>query len=126
MKTYDALFILPTNLDQPGTDKVLESIKAEIERQGGTHVESDVMGRRSFARGLGKSHEGHYIRMRIEMAPENVSKFSNRLKLNEQIFRFQILVSDLGPLKKVRAPLEEDGSSSKAGLAAAAVENSDG
>ncbi len=108
MKTYDAMFILPTNLDQPETDKVLESIDAEIKRQDGKHIESDEMGRRSFARSMGKTHEGHYLRMRIEMAPEKVSKFASRLKLNGQIYRVQILVSDGKPLQKVEEPAADE------------------
>ncbi|MDA1044950.1 MAG: 30S ribosomal protein S6 [Verrucomicrobia bacterium] len=111
MKIYDAMFIFATSLDQPELDKCTESIHAEIERQGGRLVESQVVGRRTFARPMKKAHEGSYVRMRIEMDPAGVSDFTNRLKLNTQIFRAQILVSDGQPFVKPRKSYVEDGAS---------------
>lgn len=108
LKTYDTMFILPTHMEQPDSDKLLESIQSEIKRQEGTVLESDTPSRRSFARPMGKVYEGMYLRMRISMDPERIKDFTARLKLNTEIYRVQILVSDGNPFTRVAKPAEED------------------
>jgi ribosomal protein S6 len=108
LKTYDTMFILPTQMEQPDSDKLLESIQSEIKRQEGTVLESDTPSRRSFARPMGKVYEGMYFRMRITMDPERIKEFKARLKLNTEIYRVQILVSDGRPFTRVAKPAEED------------------
>ncbi|MFT5240145.1 MAG: ribosomal protein S6 [Candidatus Promineifilaceae bacterium] len=108
MKTYDTMFILPTHMEQPDSDKLLESIQTEITRQEGTVLESDTPSRRSFARPMGKVYEGMYYRMRITMDPERIKDYKARLKLNTEIYRVQILVSDGKPFTRVAKPAEED------------------
>lgn len=108
LKIYDAMFIFPTDLDQPELDKCCEWINAELARQEGRLLESDVVGRRTFARPMKKATEGFFLRMRLEMPAAGVAEFTSRLKLNTQIFRVQILVSDGLPFDKSAEEEKED------------------
>jgi ribosomal protein S6 len=61
---------------------------------GATIVDTHLVGRRSFARPMKKASDGHYIVLRVKMEPSKVDAVSARLRLNADVFRFQITSID--------------------------------
>jgi ribosomal protein S6 len=106
LNTYDVLYILPVALTDEDLDGAMETIGGEIDRAGGRVLKTTVMGRRSFARPMGKRHEGLYVRQWLEMAPDQVSGLLGRFKLATPIFRvqFRLLKDGMPPEPVAAAP----------------------
>ena len=110
MKTYEAIFIFSNSIKEDALQKLVEQIQGEITKQKGTIKESRVLGRRQFARPLKKEDSGQYVRIDFQMAPGNVSALLARFKLNESIFRLQMVAADETPRNySRRIPPPEDG-----------------
>jgi small subunit ribosomal protein S6 len=91
LRKYDALLILPVALDDDAIDKALERLRNEIVKLEGTVSDAKPMGRRAFARPLKKKEAGVYVTMAFELDPSRIDALIARLKLNEDLFRLQIL-----------------------------------
>ena len=102
MKTYQALFIFDSTHKDDAVDKILESIRGEISKLGGEVQDVARLGMHEFAREMKKKTTGHYVRMRFQIAPDKLQFLNARLKLNENVFRSQIVVAP-----KVRPPAEK-------------------
>ncbi|MBA4389238.1 MAG: 30S ribosomal protein S6 [Verrucomicrobia bacterium] len=87
------MFILSGAIKDDVIDKIREKIKAEIARSNGKIVTIDNLGLRSFARPIKKKELGYYIRMDVEMDPTGISGLNARLRLSEDIVRFQITIA---------------------------------
>ena len=94
MNKYEGIFILSNLLNDEAINKMVEKIEGEIIKAGGVVKQKDNMGRRQFARRLAKVDSGCYIKIIFEMAPLSINNFRDRLKLMEEIFRFQITKAD--------------------------------
>lgn len=91
MKTYEALFIFSSTLKDEDLQKVLEQIRGEIKKLGGSVQNTQGIGKRTFAKLLKKRESGQYVKINFNMGPENIAPFEARLKLNEDVFRSQII-----------------------------------
>lgn len=110
MKTYEVIFIFSNSIKEDALQKVIEQIQGEITKQKGIVKESRVLGRRQFARPMKKEDSGQYARIDFQMEPGNVSALLAKLKLNESIFRLQMVAADEVERNfSRRAPLQEDG-----------------
>lgn len=108
MKTYEALLIFPGTAKEDSLEKNMERIRGEIAKLNGSVQDVQAMGLRTFARPLKKKDAGHYARFRFSMDPANVNPLRARLKLNEDIFRTQIVCADMRkkPAKAPPAPAQ--------------------
>lgn len=91
MNKYKATFIFPSFLSEEALDKVLDRVCEEIEKVGGAVRARKVVGKRSFARPLKKHEHGIYVRLRLELPPTAIDPLLGRFKLNDDVFRVQIL-----------------------------------
>jgi len=91
LKTYEAMFIFPSSLKDDVLEKMLERIRGDIAKLNGTVVNSQVLGTRAFARTMQKRDAGLYVKMTISLDPKEVAAFKAKCRLNEDIFRVQIL-----------------------------------
>ncbi len=98
MNKYEAMMIFPETLKDEGLDAALEKVKAEIEKAGGRVESTTRLGRRPFARPLDKMESGNYMVVSFHMGGDKISGLLARFKLNEELFRVQI----------VRAPVIKD------------------
>ncbi len=94
MKTYEGMFIFSASLAEDALAQAVEKVKAEIVRAGGQIAEAVVLGRRNFSRPMKKEEAGTYMRARFDLAPGSMAPLAARLKLNEQLFRQQIVVAE--------------------------------
>ncbi len=106
-RSYDAYFILSATLKDEERDATLKTIEGEITRLQGVIKETQRIGNRPFARRLKKRTSGYYVRMRIELDPAQVAPLRERFKLNENVFRVQIVLN-AGTGTAPRNPPEED------------------
>lgn len=88
---YEAMFIFPDSLKDDALDAAVDKVKGEIERCGGRVESTTRLGRRAFVRPLHKQTAGQYIVVTFKMEGDKIRSFQSRLKLNEDIFRVQIV-----------------------------------
>lgn len=91
MKTYEALFIFSSSLDDAALEKVVGRITGEITKLGGQVDQRRVLGKRAFARPQKKWSSGLYVALNFRLAADKMQALKGRLKLIEEIFRAQIL-----------------------------------
>ena len=94
MKTYEGMFIFPGSLAEDALAQAVEKVKSEIVRMGGQILDAVVLGRRNFSRPMKKQESGNYLRIRFDLDPAAMAGLAARLKLNEQLFRQQIVVAE--------------------------------
>ena len=67
-----------------------------------------MLGRRQFSRPMKKEDSGQYARVDFDLDPGSVKALLARFKLNESIFRLQIVAADeVTRNYSRRAPVEE-------------------
>lgn len=91
LNKYEGMFIFPTSLKDEALEGVRKRIDEEIKGQGGAIGESNLIGRRAFARPMGKRNGGVYCKLWFWLPAENMAKLQKRFKLVEGIFRVQIV-----------------------------------
>lgn len=102
MTKYEALFIFPESIKDEALEASLGKIKAEIEKAEGKVESTTRLGRRPFARPLDKMAAGHYMVVTFEIAGEKIKPLQARFKLNEDIFRVQLVrVPEVEPVAAV-------------------------
>ena len=93
-KKYDALYIFVELHKDEGLEQLIEKVGAEITRLGGELTGSETLGKRNFARPLKKRESGTYIRIRFEIAPDQITALNARYALMDEVFRVEILAVD--------------------------------
>jgi len=91
MNKYDGLYIFAGTAKDDSLDKSVEKMGAEITRLGGAVLETEILGKRTFARPMQKRENGVYVRIRFNLDPLQVTPLINRYHLIEDLFRVQIL-----------------------------------
>lgn len=91
MKKYDGLYIFAGSAKDDSLDKSIEKMGAEIARLGGEVLETEILGKRTFARPMQKRDNGVYVRLRFQLDPLQITPLLARYRLIEDLFRVQIL-----------------------------------
>ena len=94
LKKYDALYIFVGAAKDESLDKSVEKMRGEITRLSGTILNTEVLGKRSFARVMKKRDHGTYVRIRFELDPAHLATLRDRYRLLEDLFRVQLLAVD--------------------------------
>lgn len=121
MKKYDGLYIFVDSAKDEALDKQIEKVCGEITRLSGTVLDTQVLGKRSFARPMKKRENGIYVKIRFAMDPAQIKTLIARYRLAEEVFRVQVLVVD-ERREEVLAQQEETHKAREAARAAAAEE----
>lgn len=103
LKQYDGLFIFGATAKDETLERSLDRARAEIVRLEGQVEDTEVIGKRTFARPQQKQDSGVYARIRFRLAAEKVSSLLERYHLVDDIFRVQILAVDLRTEAKLAA-----------------------
>lgn len=106
-KAYEVLVIFPDSLRDDPFHRAVEAVQEEIRKLGGTVNGTEMMGRRAFAHPLKKRTSGQYVRVDFHLDPRQVEALSSRLKLQAEVFRFQIVKVWRGRKPTVSAPNKE-------------------
>lgn len=117
MKKYDGLYIFANSAKDEVLDKQIEKVCGEITRLSGKVLNTDVFGKRSFARPMHKRESGVYVKIRFEMDPAQIKSLKARYRLAEEVFRVQVLAVD----ERREAVLDQQAETYKAREAARAA-----
>lgn len=91
MNRYETMVILPESLIEEEIEKGLNTLVAAIKKLGGNASGKPTrMGRKTFARPLGKQTVGEYALLRFELDGQKVDQLNKDLKRVDAIFRMQI------------------------------------
>ena len=91
MNKYEAMIIFQDNLKETDWDGAVDAVRAEIEKLGGKLTSSTRLGKREFARPMQKQQSGHYGLIAFQLEGDKVAALQTRLKLDEQVFRVQVV-----------------------------------
>lgn len=91
MNKYEAMFIFPESLKDTALEEAMGKAKAEIKKLGGEVDSTTRLGKRAFARKMKKQDAGHYAILSFSLAPEQVTPLLARYKLDEEVFRVQVV-----------------------------------
>ena len=102
MKMYEGLFIFPDSLKEDVVQAAAGRLRSEIEKLDGIVHDVIPLGRRQLARPLKKMECGFFVRIAFDLDPSKVAGLRARFKLNESLFREQVVQVD----RRVPAPDE--------------------
>ncbi len=103
MNKYEAVFILNPKKVEDGGDAFIAQAKQRIvEQHGGLITEVTSMGRRHFARPMGKHRAGVYWDLLVEMPADQVAALQESYRLDSAVLRLQIFTYVIPP------PMEPD------------------
>lgn len=105
MNKYEAMIIFRESLKDTEWDEAVDAVKAEVEKLGGAMTSCTRLGKREFARTMKKQTSGHYALMALQLDGDKVAPLLARLKLDEQVFRVQVVTAPATPPK----PAEGEG-----------------
>ena len=89
MNKYEAMIIFPESLKD--IEEALGKVRAEIKKHNGDVESTTRLGKRVFARKMEKQDSGQYVIMTFKMATDQIKPLLTRFKMNEEIFRVQIV-----------------------------------
>ncbi|HHX98555.1 MAG: 30S ribosomal protein S6 [Kiritimatiellia bacterium] len=106
MNKYEALIIFREDLKDTDWETAVAAVESEIQRLDGSVSSTTRLGKREFARPLQKQLSGHYGLMAFELAGDKVAPLLARLKLDERVFRVQVVTAPPVPSAPL-APKQE-------------------
>jgi small subunit ribosomal protein S6 len=68
--------------------KLNEAVGKLIEKEGGTIVRMDDVGRRNLAYPINKKTEGHYVLFEIDGSGQEIAELERRMRVNDMIIRY--------------------------------------
>lgn len=87
-RVYEVMYIgTPETADEDITS-LNETIQQIVEKEGGSIVRTDVMGRRKLAYPIKKKTEGHYTLFEIEGSGQEIAELERRMRVNDIVMRF--------------------------------------
>jgi len=108
LNTYEGLFIFPELLNDEELEAARSHVLAEIERHGGKVLGQRKLGRREFARPLGKQRSGVYVRVVFDLDGGKVPALRARYRLSDDVTRVQITTGDAQSLVWVQDRATEE------------------
>jgi ribosomal protein S6 len=91
LNIYQGLFIFSSDMKDEAVNSQVQYIQAEIVKLKGKVDETHALGKQMFARPMDKQENGQYVRIIFQLDAAGVDPLQARLKLNDAIFRTQIV-----------------------------------
>lgn len=87
-RTYEVMYIAAPETADEDVTRLNETIQQQIEKEGGTVVKTEVMGRRKLAYPIQKKTEGYYTLFEIEGSGQEIAELERRFRVNDAVIRF--------------------------------------
>lgn len=87
-RVYEVMYIAAPETADEDVTKLNEAIQQQVERDGGTIVNTEVMGKRKLAYPINKKTEGHYTLFEIEGSGQEIAELERRFRVNDAVIRF--------------------------------------
>lgn len=90
-RSYEVLYIVRPDLAKDGLEETINKFQRAVNESGGQVVKLDEWGLRTLAYQIKHLDKGYYVLMEFTGTPDHVRKLDERLKLDENILRYQIV-----------------------------------
>jgi len=94
MRIYEELFIMKPDLPEEEVDAFVEQLTGNIGTAGGSVDKIEKWGKRRLAYKVDKFKDGYYVLLQFTSGPEAVKEVERRLRVAEQIIKFQTVRID--------------------------------
>ena len=94
MHEYEIVYIFRSSLASEEIDGKLESFHARLTEQTGQISAVEHWGKRQLAYPIDKERNGHYVVAQFEVEPTSLPEFERLLKLDEDLLRYLIVLSE--------------------------------
>lgn len=91
MRTYDVIIILDEKKAEDGGEAFAKDATSYLKSLGGDIKERVAMGRRGFARPIGKNTSGVYLEFVVALDPAKVAVLKDKYRLTPAVLRMQVL-----------------------------------
>ena len=93
-RTYEVMYIIDPETPADRITKLNTAVGNLIEKEGGTVVRMDDIGRRTLAYPIEKKTEGHYVLFEIEGSGQEIAELERRMRVNDMIIRYMTVRVD--------------------------------
>ena len=93
-RTYEVMYIIDPETAAETITKLNTAVGNLIEKEGGTVVRMDDIGRRQLAYPIEKKTEGHYVLFEIEGSGQEIAELERRMRVNDMIIRYMTVRVD--------------------------------
>lgn len=106
MRTYEAVLILDPKKVEDGGEALTKGVGEQVEALGGKMQKAVPLGRRQFARPIGKHKAGVYWDIVMDLPTEGVAALRDRYRLNGAVLRLEVFMFEEGsdPAKLTSPP----------------------
>ena len=87
-RTYEVMYIIDPETDGDKIAKLNTAVGNLIEKEGGTVVRMDDIGRKQLAYPIDKKTEGYYVLFEIEGSGQEIAELERRMRVNDMILRY--------------------------------------
>ena len=87
-RTYEVMYIVNPETADETVAKLNEAVGKLIEKEGGSIVRMDDIGRRPMAYQIEKKREGYYVLFEIEGSGQEIAELERRMRVNDMIMRY--------------------------------------
>ena len=91
MRKYEILYIIDASISDEDKERVISSVKALVENNGGVCSEPDKWGIRKYAYPINYKQEGYYCLMNFEAEDKVPAIITEKLNINKNIVRHMIV-----------------------------------
>jgi len=108
-RTYEVMYIIDPETSADKITKLNEAVGKLIEKEGGSVVRMDDVGRRTLAYPINKKTEGYYVLFEINGSGQEILELERRMRVNDMIIRYMTVRVDEDRKKadKMRAKREK-------------------
>jgi small subunit ribosomal protein S6 len=106
MRTYETIFIVHPEVVGDAYAAIVDKFRGVLTDQAASVLKVDEWGTRKLAYAVKKQGRGTYVLVAYEAGPKVVAEFERRLRIDENIIKFQTVLLENG-LEEPAAPKEE-------------------
>ncbi len=92
MNTYETVFILDSRKVDDGGEAFSRGVRQHVESLGGLIEKVESLGRKTFARPIGRHRAGVYWDFIMRLAPARVEGFRDRYRLDGLVLRLEVFL----------------------------------
>ncbi|HEY7745904.1 MAG TPA: 30S ribosomal protein S6 [Desulfuromonadales bacterium] len=96
MRTYETIFIIHPDVVGDAYTAIVDKFKGVLTDQGSNVLKVEEWGTRKLAYTVKKQGRGSYVLMAYEAGPQVIAEFERRLRIDENVIKFQTVFLENG------------------------------
>ena len=112
-RTYEVMYIIDPEVPADRIEKLNEAVGKVIEKEGGTVVHMEDIGRRTLAYPILKKTEGHYVLFEVDGTGQEILELERRMRVNDMIIRYVTIRVDEDRKKATKMRLKRENRKNK-------------